>query len=193
METQPTLIVGDTLERSLPVALVPCWGSYEKTEGSLRIAKEGTILSLRYMVRTPFLRRMVQQHNQDVSDDSCVGLLIKAEETEQYLHLQCSASGALRSWWINREGERTLLPVSLLETIPVTVTLLENSNAQSRWSVEMHLDLKELNIPADGRLLGNFYSCCELSGQQYYLLAQETGTLEPDMEIPSAFMRLEYH
>jgi hypothetical protein len=80
-----------------------------------------------------------------------------------------------------------------LETIPVTVTLLENSNAQSRWSVEMHLDLKELNIPADGRLLGNFYSCCELSGQQYYLLAQETGTLEPDMEIPSAFMRLEYH
>lgn len=192
METQPTLIVGNALERSLPVALVPCWGSYDKTEGSVRLAREGNTLSLRYMVRTPLLRRMVQQHNQEVSDDSCVGLLIKAENAEQYLHLQCSASGALRSWWINREGERTLLPVPLLETIPVTVTLLENSNAQSRWSVEIHLDLKELNISAESQLLGNFYSCCELPEQKYFLLAQETGTLEPDMEVPSAFMALEF-
>jgi len=192
METQPTITVGSMLERSLPVALVPCWGSYEKTEGSLRLAKQGDTLSLRYMLRSPLLRRMVQEHNLEVCDDSCVGLLLKSKESEQYLHLQCSASGALRSWWVSNEGERTLLPSSLLETIPVTVTILENSNAQSRWSVEMHLDLKALKIDTDGPLFGNFYSCAEQTDQKYYLLAHETGTLEPNVEVPSAFMALEF-
>ncbi len=136
---------------------------------------------------------MVQQHNQEVSDDSCVGLLLKTIDTGQYLHLQGSASGALRAWWITDEGERTLLPSALLETIPVTVTLLENSNAQSRWSIEMELDLKALKISSDSPpLLGNFYSCCEQTDMKHYLLAQESGTLEPDVEVPSAFMALEF-
>ncbi len=193
METQPTLKIGTILERSLPIAMVPCWGSYEKTKGSLRLAKEGDTLFLRYMLRSPFLRRMVQQHNQDVSDDSCAGLLLKKKGAEQYLHLQCSASGALRAWWITMEGERTLLSSSLLEKIPVTVTLLENSNAQSRWSVEIHLNLKELKFSPSSQLLGNFYSCDEQAESKYYLLVHEIGTLEPDLEVPSAFMALEFH
>ncbi|MGH0052886.1 MAG: carbohydrate-binding family 9-like protein [Sphaerochaetaceae bacterium] len=191
MEKQPTLIIGNNLDKGIPVALLPCWGTYENTEGALRLAREGDILSLRYMMRSPYLRRMVQEHNQEVSEDSCVGLLLQSKGSEAYVHLQCSASKALRGWSI-RGGERRILPVSLLETFSVAVTIVENSNVQSRWNLELSLDLKSLGLSLDRPILGNFYSCTEKTGQQYYLVANEIGTLAPNWEVPSSFLPLQF-
>lgn len=182
-------MIGNSLERTLPVPLLPCWGTWEKTEGSLRIAREGPILLLRYMIRSPSLRRMVVQHTGEVSEDSHVGLLLRNGNDGIYLHLQCSASKALRAWWVSSDGKRSLLAVDQLASIPVKVTLLENSNAQSRWSVEIQIDLPSIGFSSASSLWGNAYSCTE----KHYLLMSDTGTLAPDVEVPSAFLRFEEH
>lgn len=182
-------MMGNTLERTLPIPLLPCWGSWEKTEGSLRISKEGSLLHLRYMMKSPSLRRMVVQHNGEVSEDSHVGLLLRNGNDGIYLHLQCSASKALRAWWVSSDGKRSLLTVDQLSSIPVTVTLLENSNVQSRWSVEIKLNLDAIGFTSASSLWGNAYSCTEM----HYLLMHDTGTLAPDVEVPSSFLRFEEH
>ncbi len=197
MDTESTIIVGTSdLEHSLPIALTSCWGSYDRTEGSVRLAEAGTTLYLRYMMGSPQLRRMATAHNQDVCDDSSVGAILQRSDSHAMIHIQCSAAGFVKVSSTDEEGNETLMDSSLFEGIFNNLTLFENTNTYSRWSIQLSVDLKLLGLLKEGETLetvkirGNFYSCGEKLDQRYYLLAHEVGTLEPDLVNPAYFADL---
>ncbi|MGE4526290.1 MAG: carbohydrate-binding family 9-like protein, partial [Sphaerochaeta sp.] len=127
------------LAQTLPISLIPLWGEYEGVEASVRMAWENQLLHLRYQVREPQLRRMVTEHNGRVWEDSCVEAFLQREGQEVYVNVECSASLSMLAGRGEGRANRTLFPPDFIQTIDHTVEILENSNKQSRWTLEVSL------------------------------------------------------
>lgn len=189
-------ISGSPLERTLPIQLLPLWGEYEGVEASLRLRWEGEKLYLRYLVREPELRRMVTEHNGRVWEDSCVEAFLQREGRKAYVNVECSASTKILAAKGEGRADRSFFPVSFIETIEHSVRILENTNLQSRWMLDLTLDLVALGLIEEHedlrqvKLKGNFYCCGDKHRIAHYLAVGEIGTVHPDFHTPSYFVPL---
>ena len=187
-------VTNQAIERALPISLIHCWTEVEGVEASVRLSYKDTTLYLSYMVQEPQLRRMVTEHNGRVWEDSCVEVFLKRADKDEYINIECSASSKLLIAQGPERAGRIKLPVSLIETIPVRISILENNNYRSRWKAELQLDLQTLGLVekheslADVALCGNLYWCGDLHEQKHYLAAAQIGTLEPDFHTPQFFV-----
>ena len=181
------------LDKSLSVVLKQCWGESDDVEASLKLSWEGSVLHLRFQVREPQLRRMVSEHNGRVWEDSCVEAFLARKGSDEYINVECSASTKILVGRGQSRHTRTLLPVSVIETIPYRVEIMENNTKQSRWKAELSLDLVSLGVLEAGEaldtvsLVGNFYCCGDKLAKPHYLCAHEIGTLKPDFHTPAFF------
>lgn len=186
------------LEHTLPLSLQAQWGEYENVEASLRLRWEARHLKLRFTVQEPQLRRMVTEHNGHVWEDSCVEAFLQREGQNTYVNVECSASTRLLVGKGENRLGRQLFPPSFIDTIPVGVEILENSNKQSRWRLEVDLDLVALGLVEEAEelpavsLRGNFYCCGDKLKQPHYLSAAPIGTLKPDFHCPAYFVPIRF-
>ena len=171
-----------------------CWTEVEGVEASVRLSYRGANLSLSFMVREPQLRRMVTEHNSRVWEDSCVEVFLKRADREQYVNVECSASSKMLVAKGSKRSDRTFFPLSMIESIPLRITILENNNRQSRWKAELELDLHKLGLLEDGQspidvpIMGNVYCCGDLHDQPHFLCAAQIDTLDPDFHTPQFFV-----
>lgn len=186
------------LEQTLPISLIPLWGEYEGVEAAVRMQWQDQSLKLRYQVREPQMRRMVTLHNGRVWEDSCVEAFLQREGRAEYVNIECSASTSILAGKGEGRANRTLLSVDFLQTIEHSVQIMENSNTQSRWTLEISLPLLALGLVEEGedlrnvQLRGNFYCCGDKLAVPHFLAASEIGTLKPDFHCPSYFVPLTF-
>ncbi len=186
------------LEHTLPISLLPLWGEYDEVEAAVRLMWENQIIRLRYQVREPQLRRMVTQHNGRVWEDSCVEAFLQREGCDSYVNIECSASSAMLIGKGEGRSDRTLFSEQFIQTIEHSVEILENSNKQSHWALEISLPLVALGLVEKGedlrdvRLKGNFYCCGDKLAAPHYLAAFEIGTLKPDFHAPAYFAPIRF-
>ena len=192
------LIKNQKLDRALPLMLTPCWTEAENVQASVRLSWQENRLFVAFSVCEPQLRRMVQEHNQRVWEDSCVEVFLKREDSDEYINVECSASGSLLIAKGSQRSGRKPFDHSVVESVPVKITILENNNKQSRWKAELELDLIMLTILKEEEslpeisLFGNCYCCGDLLDEPHYLCASEIGTLKPDFHTPEYFVPLEF-
>jgi hypothetical protein len=186
------------LEQTLPVSLIPLWGEYEGVQASVRMMWENKMLRLRYQVREPQLRRMVTEHNGRVWEDSCVEVFLQREGRAEYVNVECSASTSILVGRGEGRANRTLFPLEFINAIEHSVEILENSNKQSRWTLDVRLPLVSLGLVEEGedikavQLKGNFYCCGDKLAKPHFLAASEIGTLKPDFHAPSFFCPIRF-
>ncbi len=186
------------LAQTLPISLIPLWGEYEGVEASVRMAWENQLLHLRYQVREPQLRRMVTEHNGRVWEDSCVEAFLQREGQAAYVNVECSASLSMLVGRGEGRANRMLFPPDFMQTIDHTVEILENSNKQSRWTLQVSLPLDLLGLVKPGedlrsvQLKGNFYCCGDKHAVPHFLAVSEIGTLKPDFHAPSYFTPIRF-
>ena len=186
------------MDTALPIPLLPQWGEWEGIEASVRLRREGQRLHVRFMVRERELRRMVTAHNDAVWKDSCVEAFLQREGRDEYVTVECSASGRMLVARGPGRADRTFFSPSYIDTIPLGVTILENSNLQSRWRADLVLDLVGLGLSEEGermedvRLRGNFYKCGDELAVPHYLAAGEIMTSAPDFHRPEYFIPLTF-
>ncbi len=186
------------IERALPIPLLPCWGEYEGVEASLRLAWEGKVLRLRYLVEQPQLRRMVDQQGGPVWEDSCVEAFLQREGENTYVNVECSASTKVLVGKGEGRQNRKMFDPSFLQSLPVSVEILENNTQTSRWKLDLELDLIKLGLVKEDEdlsfvsLRGNFYCCGDKLKTPIYLCAAEIGTLKPDFHQMQYFTPIQF-
>ncbi len=193
-ETMVIRVKQGEIERALPLPLHACWGGAEDVEASVRLSHEGRFLHLRFSIQEPELRRMCTEHNQKVHTDSCMEIFLQREGEREYVNFEFSASTkALVGRGEGREG-RTLYPPFVIDQIPLTLTLLENTNTRSRYRLDVAIDLvlfglmKEEETPSFIKLKGNIYKCGDGLKVPHYLCYAPIGTLKADFHTPSYFV-----
>lgn len=179
-----------------PIALTHLWGEYEGVEASLRLRWEEEKLFIRFTVREPQLRRMTRAHNEAVWEDSCVEAFLQREGEEEYVNVECSASTRMLVARGSSRHDRRYYPVEFIDAIPLSVTILEHTNARSRWRADLELDLVALSLMKSGermedvKLRGNFYKCGDKLDEPHYLAAGEIMTAAPDFHRSEYFIPL---
>ncbi len=186
------------MDAILPILLIPLWGEGGGAEASVRLRWEGNTLFVRFMVSEPQLRRMTSEHNQAVWEDSCVEVFLQREGADEYVNVECSASTKMLVARGTSRCNRQHYPVEFIQTIPLTITILENSNARSRWRADLELDLVALGLMKgdewmeDVRLRGNFYKCGDKLDEPHYLAAAEIMTSAPDFHRSEYFIPMSF-
>ncbi|WP_320127408.1 carbohydrate-binding family 9-like protein [uncultured Sphaerochaeta sp.] len=178
----------------VPLLLEPQWNEQEGVQVSLRLSHDERFLLVRFSVVEKQLLRMCTKQNDPVYTDSCVEVFLQKEGEADYINFEFSASGnALVGKGKGRQG-RTLFPVEVIDQIPISVTILENTLEQSFWKLEASLDLFKFGLAIEGqaldslRLKGNFYKCGDNLKQPHYLAYGPIGTVKPDFHTPSFFV-----
>ncbi len=186
------------LAQVAPIPLSPLWTAAPKVAANLRLVRDGATLVAKFSVVEPQLRRMVTEHNGPVWEDSCVELFLQRSDSEEYVNIECSASTAMLVGRGTERAGRELFDPAFIESIPTTVTLLENSNAQSRWSAQIHIDLLAFGLLKAGEeitelaLKGNFYKCGDALKEPHHLAAAEILTPKPDFHRPEFFIPISF-
>lgn len=187
-------VAANEVSCGVPLLLSPSWDEAEGVQVSLRLNHDSKYLQVHFSVMEKQLRRMCTNHNEPVYTDSCVEVFLQKQGEAEYINFEFSASGkALVGRGTGREG-RTLFPVSLIEQIPVTVTILENNLDKSFWKLDAYLDLAQFGLCDEGQdlgslqLKGNFYKCGDALEHPHYLSYAPIGTLKPDFHTPSYFV-----
>jgi hypothetical protein len=198
MERQLPLRVPDvSVSEGIPLSLVSRWGDREDVLVSLRLNHDSRYLHVRFAVKEPQLRRMCTHHNDAVYTDSCVEAFLQAEGEDSYVNFEFSAAGYMLAGKGTGRKDRTLFPPELLETVPLRVTVSENSNEGSFWHLEASLDLALFGLVPEGkslaslRLRGNFYKCGDGLHEPHYLSYGPIGTVEPDFHTPAFFVPIQ--
>lgn len=193
-ETMVVKVTGGDIERALPLSLQACWGEAEGVKSAVRLSHEGRFLHLRFSIQEPELRRMCTEHNQKVHLDSCMEIFLQREGQSEYVNFEFSASAkALVGRGKAREG-RMLYPPSLIDQMPMKLTLLENTTLTSRYRFDVTIDLvlfglmKEEESTSFIKLKGNIYKCGDGLVQPHYLCYAPVGTLKADFHTPSYFV-----
>ncbi len=186
------------IERALPLPLHACWGGSEDVEASVRLSHEGRFLYLRFSIQEPQLRRMCTEHNQRIHTDSCMEIFLQREGESEYVNFEFSASTkALVGRGKGRDGRMFYSP-EVIDQIPIKLTLLENNNHQSRYRLDVALDLvlfglmKEEEATSFIKLKGNIYKCGDELKEPHYLCYAPVGTLKPDFHTPSYFVPFKF-
>ncbi len=197
-ETMVVKVMQGDIERALPLALHACWGGAEDVDASVRLSHEGRFLHLRFAIQEPQLRRMCTEHNQKVHTDSCMEIFLQREGESEYVNFEFSASTkALVGRGAGRK-DRILYPPFVIDQIPITLTLLENTNVQSRYRLDVSIDLvlfglmKEEETPSFIKLKGNIYKCGDGLKRPHYLCYAPIGTLKADFHTPSYFVPFKF-
>ncbi len=197
-ETMVVRVMQGDIERALPLPLHACWGGSEDVEASVRLIHEGRFLHLRYSILEPQMRRMCTEHNQRVHTDSCMEIFLQREGESEYVNFEFSASTkALVGRGEGREG-RVLYPPFVIDQIPITLTLLENTNTRSHYRLDVKLDLVLFGLMKEGetlsrlKLKGNIYKCGDGLKVPHYLCYAPIGTLKADFHTPSYFVPFKF-
>jgi len=187
-------VAGGDIDRALPLPLQACWGGAKDVEASVRLAHEGRFLHLRFSIQEPQLRRMCTEHNQNVCTDSCMEIFLQREGESEYVNFEFSASTKALVGRGKQRGGRLLYPFPVIDQIPITLTLLENNANQSRYRLDVSIDLvlfglmKEEETTSFIRLRGNIYKCGDNLKDPHYLCYAPIGTLKADFHTPSYFV-----
>ncbi|HAF85422.1 MAG TPA: hypothetical protein DCG32_03460 [Sphaerochaeta sp.] len=193
-ETMVVRVAGGDIDRALPLPLQACWGGAKDVEASVRLAHEGRFLHLRFSIQEPQLRRMCTEHNQNVCTDSCMEIFLQREGESEYVNFEFSASTKALVGRGKQRGGRLLYPFPVIDQIPITLTLLENNANQSRYRLDVSIDLvlfglmKEEETTSFIRLRGNIYKCGDNLKDPHYLCYAPIGTLKADFHTPSYFV-----
>ncbi|MDY0288157.1 MAG: carbohydrate-binding family 9-like protein [Sphaerochaeta sp.] len=193
-ETMVVRVMQGDIDRALPLPLQACWQEAQDVEASVRLSYEGRFLHLRFAIQEPELRRMCTEHNQKVHTDSCMEIFLQREGDDEYVNFEFSASTKALVGRGKERAARTLYPPFVIEQIPITLTLLENTNTQSRYRLDATLDLVLFGLMKEGenssllKLKGNIYKCGDGLKQPHYLRYAPIGTVKPDFHTPSYFV-----
>jgi hypothetical protein len=195
MEDQMVVqVVASEVSCGIPLLLTPSWEEVEGIQASLRLNHDQKLLHVHFSVLEKQLRRMCANHNDKVYTDSCVEVFLQKKGETEYVNFEFSASGkALVGRGGGRQG-RTLFPVSTIDQIPITVTVLENTLEKSFWKLDASIDLSLFGLASEGEnlkgleLYGNFYKCGDELKEPHYLSYGPIGTLKPDFHTPTYFV-----
>lgn len=159
------------------------WGSRrENVSASAVVFHTGTVLHVNFSVSESELRRMVNEPNGMVWTDSCVEIFIKAEDSDEYTNIECSASGAFLACHGPGRKDRIRYSAEERSAVSTDVAILENNNKRSRWEMKISVDLARLGlisgIPAD--IAFNLYKCGDELREPHFLSFAPISTQEPD-------------
>lgn len=198
MRAETIRIGQNKMDAILPITLTHLWGEWEGVEASVRLRWEEGKLFIRFMVKEKQLRRMTREHNEAVWEDSCVEAFLMREGEKEYVNVECSASTRMLVARGESRHGRQYYPVEFIDTIPLTITVMEHTNAGSRWRADLELDLVALGLMESGermedvKLLGNFYKCGDKLDEPHFLAAGEIMTAAPDFHRSEYFIPLSF-
>ncbi|MDT4762034.1 carbohydrate-binding family 9-like protein [Sphaerochaeta sp. PS] len=193
-ETLVIRVTQGEMERSLPLPLQACWDDAEGVEASVRLSHDGRHLFVRFSIQEPQLRRMCTEHNQKVHTDSCMEIFLQREGSAEYVNFEFSATTKALVGRGEGRANRTLYPTFTIEEIPLSFELLENNNVQSRYRLDVSIDLVLFGLMQEGeslsslRLKGNIYKCGDGLKKPHYLCYGPIGTVKPDFHTPEYFV-----
>ena len=120
------------------------WGSRrENVSASAVVFHTGTVLHVNFSVSESELRRMVNEPNGMVWTDSCVEIFIKAEDSDEYTNIECSASGAFLACHGPGRKDRIRYSAEERSAVSTDVAILENNNKRS---LKRHSSLFRKNL-----------------------------------------------
>lgn len=178
----------------LRLILSPAWVETEDVFADSRLSWKGKTLIIEWNVKEPQLRRMCTHANDEVWTDSCVEIFLKRPDESEYRNFEFSAAGyALVGHGSSRKG-RELYPEATVASIPIKVTLLENTTKESVWKLHAEIDLQAFGLLQEGEELkgktleGNIYNCGDGLAVPHFLTYAPIDTLRPDFHQPSFFV-----
>lgn len=136
------------------------WGSKEESEkGCVYLSHNGSVLKAQFKIEAKELRREVKENNGPVYTDSCCELFLMKKGGEAYYNIEISASGAILIGKGKDKPTRTrLIGDEWWSKVKRNVTVLQNDDNKSVWTVDVELDLKDFDLDSED-LLGNIYLC----------------------------------
>jgi len=174
------------------------WDEARDVAAMVKVSYDGGVFILTWCVREPQLRRMCTHQNDEVWKDSCVEAFLKKPDDDEYVNFEFSASGYCHvARGVGRQG-RVSYPDALLDTIAVSVRILENTTIQSRWELTARLELSKFGLLGEGEslkgktLYGNFYNCGDSATEPHYLTYAPIDTARPDFHRKEAFVPLQF-
>lgn len=165
------------------------WSSNEDDAVALSLSHDGFILNALFYVREKEMRRMVKEDNGPVWTDSCVELFLRKRGDEEYCNFEFSVSGAMLAGKGRDRNGRILFDKSLLEGVKRQVTILENNNHQSRWKLDIQLDLSAFDL-ASTQLEGNAYSCGDGLTNPRFIALFPIESVKPDFHQSRFFQEI---
>lgn len=144
------------------------WGSRkEDTEVTLTLSRSEGALCFEFRVREKELRRMVWEDQGRVWEDSCMELFISPDRIH-YHNFEFSASGALRIGYGTSRTDRSPVSDELVKSVTRKVTIAENTNKVSRYTLEGKIPLKEFGLDVSV-LYMNAYKCGDLLKEPHFI------------------------
>jgi len=154
-----------------------------ETEAAVRFAEDGLYIRMCCKEKDP--KRVYQNKNDPVYEDSCMECFLSADRSVGYLNLECNANGAMLAAFGKDRSHRTFLADDLRPECLVTRT-------GQNWTVTLYLPdtLFEALYP-DGRkepLCGNFYKCGDKTEHPHFGAAAPIDSAVPDFHLPQFFI-----
>lgn len=168
------------------------WSSdKEDVTASASLHFDGAVLKIHFDVSEKELRRMVREDDGPVWTDSCVEIFISADG-RNYANFEFSASGYMHAAFGPDRHERRKLGPEFLSGVKRKVTILENNNHRSRWTLDAEIDLERAglisSVPAD--LYINIYKCGDGLMKPHFLSAFPIELPSPDFHRPEFFEKI---
>ncbi len=144
------------------------WGSRkEDTDVQLTLFKSDGNLCFEFSVREKELRRMVWDDQGRVWEDSCMELFISPDR-EHYFNFEFSASGALRIGYGTSRTDRTPVSDELIKSVRRKVTIAENTNKVSRYTLAGEIPMKKFGLDVSV-LYMNAYKCGDMLKEPHFI------------------------
>lgn len=166
------------------------WGSKEEDAVvSLSLSYNDSSLYFTFHVKEKELRRMVNDDNKNVWEDSCVELFISPDK-ENYYNFEFSASTALRLGYGSSRQDRVLVNDELLKKVKREVKVFENNNKRSEYTLTGVIPLKEFNLNKN-KLYINAYKCGDKLSNPHFISLFPIDLPSPDFHQKRFFQEIE--
>jgi len=164
------------------------WGSKpEDVKANAKITLDGSHVTLEYDVIEKELRRMISEDDGNVWTDSCVEFF--CGDGENYCNFEFSASGCMLAGFGSERKNRKRFSKEELKKVKREVTILENNNHQSHWTLKAELDLDDFGL-TKRPLYFNMYKCGDDLKVPHFLSAFNIDLEKPDFHRPEFFQLL---
>lgn len=159
------------------------------TKVSLSLRVEDFNLYFSFHVTEKELRRMVNEDNGNVWEDSCVELFISPDKVHYY-NFELSASTALRCGYGSSRTDRTPVNTDLLKLIKRNMKIFENNNKRSTYELSGVIPLKNFSLDRD-KLYINAYKCGDKLSKPHFISLFPIDTPAPDFHQIRFFQEIE--
>ena len=157
-------------------------------------AHDGKTLWIDFLVRCNYLRAENYTDQSPVSQDSCVEVFLKPENSEEYWNFEFNCIGTANASHRVRRSEPTRLSAAELSSI------VRHPSCGTRpfceleglftWNLLVGIPLSLMGVEAQkgsARLKGNFYKCASACSMPHYMSWNPIDTPKPDFHRPEFF------